>query len=50
MHLTVLPIGVRCVSCTRRAGSAGEYVMRPVSQGGMATTTYLLGEAGQRRE
>jgi len=31
------PIGVRWVSCSRQAGSAGEYSIRPASSGGAVT-------------
>ncbi len=34
-------MGMRCVSCARRPGSGGVYVMRPLRWGGVATTTYF---------
>ena len=38
-ELHQLPCGMRCVSWSRRAGSAGSYAMRLASAGGIAITT-----------
>ena len=40
-HLITEPLGNRCVSWSRRAGSAGWYSSRPASDGAIATITRL---------
>lgn len=37
-NLTVVPMGLRCISWVRAGGGGGSYVTRPARCGGMART------------